>query len=113
MVAFAYVLLPVSGLVAYMKGSGTRARLHGLQAIIVGVAWPAALYGASALSPGVTQVTFVVGIVVWVVLAAAAALGRDLVLPGLGGLLRWASSTGPRDRESGPAGEAHPARRRG
>jgi uncharacterized membrane protein len=111
--ALAYVLLPVTGLIAYVKGSRVRTRLHGLQAIVLGLVWPAALYAASTVSPGGTQLVFVVGAVVWLFLVVAVALGRDPVLPGLGRLLRWAAASGPADRSSGSAGETHAARRRG
>lgn len=105
MAALAYVLLPVSGLVAYVKGSSERVRAHGLQAIALGVAWPAALYAASAASPGVTQATFAAGAALWLALLVGTAAGRDPFVPGLGRALRAAASApplAPDDDASGP-----------
>lgn len=92
MAALAYVLLPVSGLVAYVRGSTVRVRAHGLQAIVFGATWPAALYAAAAASPGVTQAVLVVGAALWVVLVVGSAAGRDPFVPGLRRVL-WAAAT--------------------
>jgi uncharacterized membrane protein len=86
--ALAYVLLPVSGLIAYLTGSTPRTRFHGLQAIALGAVWPILLYAATWTSPGVTQVVFLFGLLSWIALLVAAALGRDLELPLLGSRLR-------------------------
>ncbi len=85
MAALAYVLLPVSGLVAFLRGRSARVRLHGLQAVLLGALWPACLYLGSAITPGVTQAVFAVGALVWVAVIGAAAFGVDLWLPGVGG----------------------------
>lgn len=91
MAALSYVLLPLTGMIAYFAGDGPRARFHGLQAVLWGAAWPLSLYGASAISPGVTRMVFAVGALVWLFLLTATALGRDPALPLIGGLLRrWA-----------------------
>ncbi len=85
--ALAYLLLPVSGGVAYFAADSPRVRLHGLQAVFLGALWPASLYAGARVSPGVTQAAFVVMGVIWLVLMGSAALGKDLWLPGLGRLL--------------------------
>ena len=88
--AFAYLLLPVTGLVAYLFGD-ERARFHGLQAILFGALWPLGLYAASALAPGATRAVFAAGAVVWLGAILATAMGRDPALPGLRTpLTRWA-----------------------
>jgi uncharacterized membrane protein len=95
MASLAYVLLPVTGLFAYLKGTTERVRWHGLQAIALGVVWPAALYAGAWVSPGVTQALFVVGAVVWLGLIVATALGKDVPLPLIGKWLRRAASVAP------------------
>jgi uncharacterized membrane protein len=95
MAALAYLLLPVTGLCAYLKGSNERIRWHGLQAIVLGVVWPAALYAGAWISPGVTQAVFVVGAAIWLALIVATALGKDVPLPLIGGWLRRAASVPP------------------
>ncbi|MEA2486277.1 MAG: hypothetical protein QOD46_1388 [Actinomycetota bacterium] len=89
--ALAYVLLPVSGLIAFLKGSTQRTRFHGLQAIVVGAAWPVLLYAATWTAPVVTQAVAVVGTLLWVALIVTTALGKDLQLPVVGGRLRTAA----------------------
>ena len=96
MVALAYILLPVSGLVAYLTGRSRRVRLHGLQAIALGLVWPAALYGCTYLTPGATQICAVLGGVVWIGFLAAAALGADPLIPLLGRYLERAARDDPR-----------------
>jgi hypothetical protein len=81
MAALAYVLLPVSGLIAFFWG-GDRGRLHGFQAIVLGVVWPLLLMGGSLISPGFTQVVFIAGAAVWLALIVTTAFGRDPRLPG-------------------------------
>ncbi|MGH2694652.1 MAG: hypothetical protein ACRDJJ_07505 [Actinomycetota bacterium] len=83
MAALSYVLPPLSGLVAYLRGRNARVRAHGLQAVIFGALWPAALYTGSALSAATTRGVFAVGVVTWAGLVIATALGRDPLLPGL------------------------------
>ena len=95
MAALAYVLLPLSGLVAYAVGTSPRVRLHGLQAIALGAAWPAALFVASWISQWATRVVFAVGALTWIVLIGLTAAGRDPGLPGLKGLLRRAAAVPP------------------
>ncbi|MBA3630656.1 MAG: hypothetical protein H0W55_13475 [Actinobacteria bacterium] len=87
MAALAYLLLPISGGIAYFAADSPRVRLHGLQAALLGALWPAALYAGTRVSPGVTQAVFVVMGVIWIVVMASAAVGKDLWLPGLGRLL--------------------------
>ena len=45
MPGLAYVLLPLSGMLAYFNGTSVRMRFHGLQAIALGALWPAACMG--------------------------------------------------------------------
>jgi uncharacterized membrane protein len=97
MAALAYVFPPVSGLIAYLRGSSARVRFHGLQAVLLGLAWPASLYVFSWISPGATQIAFVVMTCLWIVALAGAALGRDPTLPGLRGVLTAAASNSPRE----------------
>ncbi len=85
--ALAYLLLPISGGIAYFFAKSPRVRLHGLQAALLGALWPAALYAGARVSPGVTQAVFVVMGVIWLVVMASAAVGKDLWFPGLGRLL--------------------------
>jgi uncharacterized membrane protein len=96
MAALAYLLPPLTGLVAYLGGSTPRARFHGLQAILFGVVWPVLLYVVSYVSPVATQVVFVVGVVFWAFSLAVTALGRDLRVPGLRAALERAAWSGPR-----------------
>ncbi len=87
MAGLAYLLLPVTGLLAYFGGRG-RTRLHGGQAVVLGVLWPAVLYACSAWTPSATQVAFVAGTVLWLGFLIAAAAGRDPKLPWV---WRWLS----------------------
>lgn len=96
MAALAYLLLPLSGLVAYFAGRDVRARFHGLQAITFGLVWGLVLLGAAALSARLTQVLFVLGALGWAALLGATALGRDPALPVVGRLLRRAAQPSPR-----------------
>ena len=72
-----------------------RARFHGAQAIVVGLVWGAALYGASLASPAVTRAVWGIGALVWLVLLVGTALGKDPVVPGLRGLLEAAATDEP------------------
>jgi uncharacterized membrane protein len=93
--ALAYLLLPISGLIAYLKGTSPRLRFHGLQAIVFGALWAVVLYAATWTTPVVTQVVFAAGLVLWIVLIAGAALGRDIELPIAGDALRSAAEFPP------------------
>ncbi len=96
MAALAYVLLPVSGLIAYFRGRTARIRLHGLQAVFLGAVWPAVLYACAAVSPGATQAAWIVGGVVWLALMGTAAAGRDLRLPLIGRALERVAASSPK-----------------
>ncbi len=91
MSAVAYLLLPVSGVLAFLLGRDARVRFHGLQAIALGLVWPVALYAASAGPPSLTRIVFLIGAVVWFGFMAGAALGRNPMLPILGSFLRRAA----------------------
>lgn len=80
MAAAAYLLLPITGVLALAFARTPRVRAHGAQAIAFGLLWPAALFAASALGSGLTQAVFLVGLVVYVGLIGATLLGRDLLL---------------------------------
>lgn len=95
MAALAYLLPPLSGLVAYFSRGDARLRFHGLQSVVLGVAWPAALYLASALSPDATIFALLLGTGAWLVLLFGAALGKDPRLPG-GRFLQSAAAEDPR-----------------
>ena len=94
MAALAYLLLPLSGTIALLFAGSPRVRFHGAQAVVVGVVWAVALYAASEVSATLTQVVWGLGAIVWLLLLAATALGRDPRLPGVGDVLR--SATGER-----------------
>jgi uncharacterized membrane protein len=94
--ALAYLLLPLSGLLAYLLADDPRLRMHGLQAITVGASWPAAIYAASAVSPTATRVVFAAGALTWIVLLIGAALGKNPRLPLIGRLLERAAADPPR-----------------
>ena len=84
MAALAYLLLPLSGVVAFFCAASERVRFHGLQAIFYGTLWALGLYGCSAITPGATQICFVAGSLGWITLMVAAGVGKDLRLPGVG-----------------------------
>ena len=94
--ALAYLLPPLSGLVAYFTSGSDRIRWHGLQSILLGALWPVALFAAALFSPGATQVVAAVGAIAWIALLVGAGLGRDPTLPGVGGLLRGLARDSPR-----------------
>lgn len=96
MAALAYLLPPLTGLIAYFKSSSSRGRFHGLQSVMFGLAWPAVLYLCSAWTPGATQVAFFAGAAVWLLLLVITAFGADPRVPGTGGLLRRLSAEAPR-----------------
>jgi uncharacterized membrane protein len=95
MAGLAYLLLPISGLIAYFNGTSSRIRFHGLQAILIGFLWPLSLILCSKVTPGATQVAFVVGALVWLALMVPAFFGADPRVPGLGRLLRRAAEEDP------------------
>ena len=97
MAAAAYLLLPISGLLAFLLGSSGRVRAHGLQAIVIGFAWPLLLVVASAVAAVVTQIVAVGGLVVWLLFMVLAGLGRDPRLPGIGHLLFEAVKHEPKE----------------
>ncbi|MGH2749140.1 MAG: hypothetical protein ACRDKB_14635 [Actinomycetota bacterium] len=97
MTALAYLLPPVTGLVAYFRGRSGRARFHGLQSIALGVAWPAALYGADLVGRSAVAFVAAAGAVAWLYLIVGAALGRDPRLPGGAALRRVIADAGPTD----------------
>lgn len=101
MAAFAYLLPPATGLIAYLTGRSVRARRHGLQSVAFGTLWPVTLYAAAALSARAAQVTFLAGAALWIGLLAVTAAGRDAHLPGTGRWLEFAAASSPRDRPPG------------
>ena len=88
MAALAYLVPPVSGLIAFLTAAEGRVRFHGLQSIALGTAWPAAIYLGSAVTPALTRIAFFAGACVWIVMLVSAALGKDLGLPGFSERLR-------------------------
>ncbi len=88
MAALAYLLLPVTGLVAYFSGATPRVRWHGLQAIVLGALWPALLYLAAAAAESLVLPVALAGAATWLLFLLAAAAGRDPSLPWLGPRLR-------------------------
>jgi len=90
MAALAYVLLPLSGVIAFLTGRSARIRFHGLQAIAVGAVWAVAAYVASWTAPLVTVAVFVAGAALWVTLLVSSLIGRDIRLPGAAHLERIA-----------------------
>jgi len=94
--ALAYLLLPVSGLAAYLAGRSARTRFHGLQAVTLGLAWPAALYACTYVTPGATQACALVGAVTWLGFLVATALGLDPRIPFAGRYLEEAAREDPK-----------------
>ena len=88
MAGFAYLALPVTGLLAYFSGRTERVRWHGLQAIVIGALWPALLYLAAATEDSFVLPVAVAGAAVWLAFLAGAAIGKDPSLPWLGRKLR-------------------------
>lgn len=84
MAALAYVLLPVSGALAFLLTGSTRVKAHGLQAIVIGTLWPVLLYGASAIAAALTWGVAVLGAVAWLGFLVLTATGRDPKLPVVG-----------------------------
>ena len=92
MATLAYLLLPLSGIAAFLGGGSVRTRMHGLQAILFGTLWPLALYGASEISAGATKVVFVVGALIWLVFLVGTLIGRDPMIPGMRKMLERAAA---------------------
>lgn len=88
MAAFAYLALPLTGMLAYFSGRTPRVRWHGLQAIVLGALWPALLYLAAALQESLVLPVAFAGAATWLVFLAGAAIGKDPSLPWLGRKLR-------------------------
>jgi uncharacterized membrane protein len=88
MAGLAYLLLPVTGLIAYFTGGNARSRFHGLQAIAIGLLWPVLLYGASFIAARLTQLVFGAGVLVWLIFLVGALIGRDPKIPVLWNALR-------------------------
>lgn len=93
-----YLLLPVSGLFAYLRGRAARTRFHGLQAIALGTLWPVAMLAASKVSATATQIVFAIGALVWLGFMVLAFFGRDPRLPGIGRALKRAAEPDPKAR---------------
>ena len=66
MAALAYLFPPLSGLLVYSMGRDPRARFHGLQAVVFGFLWPAAIYAGSLAGPTGTRIVFAVGGLIWI-----------------------------------------------
>lgn len=113
MAALAYVLLPVSGLVAYLKGGSPRTRFHGLQAVALGLTWPVALYACTYVSPGATQAGWAAGGLVWLGFLVATAFGGNPRIPFLGRMLQRAARADPRAAMSDGAERSGPASEEG
>ena len=103
MPALAYVLLPLSGTIAFLLGGSRRMRFPGLQSIALGAVWAVAAYAASWISPRLTQGVFVVGSLVWLGVIVGTLLGRDPRIPGSAILERAAARE---DSEGDAAGSA-------
>ena len=88
MAALAYLLPPLSGLIAYLFSVQARIRWHGLQSVVLGTVWPLCVYAGAALAPLLTRVAFGLGALVWIALLASTAFGADVGLPGIGDRLR-------------------------
>jgi len=100
----AYLLLPVTGLIAYLTSEESRIRFHGLQAIFLGLLWPVGLYVAALGPPVLVQLVFAAGAVVWLVFLVAAAIGRDPRLPVFSSMLDRLAEVGVRDAPRSTSG---------
>ena len=90
MAALAYLLPPLTGLLAFGLGAEARVRRHGLQSVAFGVLWPATIYAAARVGAAGTRAAFALGALTWLALLISTALGRDLWLPPRRTLERWA-----------------------
>ena len=104
MAALAYLLLPVTGLIAYLTGRDRRVRTHGLQAIFIGLSWPIALYIAALGPPVAVQVVFGMGALVWLAFLGLAGLGRDPLIPVVGPILEALAVAGTKDAPRSTSG---------
>lgn len=95
MSALAYLVPPLSGAVAFFRGTSVRVRFHGLQSIAFGTLWPALLWLCSFVSAAATQVVFGAGAGTWLLLLFVTAGGRDPRLPLLGRALAHAAEIPP------------------
>jgi uncharacterized membrane protein len=98
MAGVAYLLLPISGAIAYFTASDARTRFHGLQAILLGLLWPLALIVCSQITPGATQLAAAAGAIVWLTFMVLSALGLDPRIPLAGKLLRRLAEGDPTGR---------------
>ena len=104
MAAFAYLLLPVTGLIATLAGRDQRARMHGLQAIFIGLGWAIAMYVA-ALGPAVAvQAVFGAGLLLWISFLALTLAGRDPKIPVLGRTFEALAAGGTKDAPRSTSG---------
>ena len=94
----AYLLLPVSGLLASFRGRTARTRFHGSQAVAIGLVWPLALWAASAISPSATKIVFALGALVWLGYMVLALFGANPRLPFIGRALASAAEDDPKGR---------------
>ncbi len=110
MAALAYLFPPISGLIAYGLASTSRLRWHGLQSVLFGAAWPAAIYLGSAIGPLGTRIAFALGLLLWMGLLFVAAIGRDPRLPG-SRLIRSLAGHGdePAEEQSAPEATRDPS----
>ena len=104
MAALAYLLLPMTGLLVYVTTRDRRTRWHALQAVVLGIAFPVALYLASLGPPALVQGVFVVGTVTWIGFFVATLIGRDPKIPGLGRHLELLSVMSLRDEPRSTSG---------
>ena len=84
MAALAYLLLPVTGALAFLLSASPRTKTHGLQAIVLGIVWPLLLYAASALTAVATWFVGLIGALAWLGFMVLTAAGRDPKLPVVG-----------------------------
>lgn len=92
--ALAYLVPPVTGFWAFVRGADVRTKAHGFQSIVLGTLWPLGLYLGSWITPGATQAVFVVFVALWLALMLSTASGRGPVSPGLVRRLEEARATG-------------------
>ncbi len=102
--ALAYVLLPVTGLIAYVTGVEARTRFHGLQAIVLGLVIPVALYVTALGPPVAVQIAFALGMGSWLAFIVMTAAGRDPKLPWLGSWLGRLAAVPIRDAPRSTSG---------